>query len=132
MDFLSKRKQVIRISTGSKQLDELLGGGIETMSITEGKTSDFHLSNLQHPVFGEFRTGKTQLGIYALSRGLLTDLSAHTLCVTGQLPLAQGGGNGKVAVIDTEGTFRPERLPAIAERFGVDKDVVLVCRLLLT
>ena len=47
-----------KITTGSKELDALLGGGIETMSITE--------------VFGEFRTGKTQL--------------AHTLCVTAQLP----------------------------------------------
>lgn len=82
------------------------------------------------PVFGEFRTGKTQLGIYAVVTKSLTGHSAHTLCVTGQLPQAQGGGNGKVAVIDTEGTFRPERLPAIADRFGVDKDVVLVCLLL--
>lgn len=56
--------------------------------------------------FGEFRTGKTQLG--------------HTLCVTVQLPIEMGGGNGKAAYIDTEGTFRPERIRAIAERFGVD------------
>lgn len=53
-----KRKNVVRITTGSTVLDELLGGGIETMAITEA--------------FGEFRTGKTQL--------------AHTLCVTTQLP----------------------------------------------
>ena len=39
-------------------MDTLIGGGIETMSVTE--------------IFGEFRTGKTQL--------------AHTLCVTAQLP----------------------------------------------
>lgn len=42
-------------------------------------------------VFGEFRTGKTQL--------------CHTMCVTAQLPTAMGGGNGKVAYIDTEGTL---------------------------
>lgn len=62
-------------------------------------------------VFGEFRTGKTQL--------------AHTLCVTSQLPLEQGGGNGKVAFIDTEGTFRPERIEAIALRFNVDPASIL-------
>ena len=96
-DCLKNRSKVIRVTTGSSELDKLLGGGIETMSITE--------------VFGEFRTGKTQL--------------CHTLCVTAQLSLQQGGGQGKVCFIDTEGTFRPERIPAIAERFGVDGDEIL-------
>lgn len=96
-EFLQKRKEVIKITTGSKDLDALLGGGLETLSITE--------------VFGEFRTGKTQL--------------AHTLCVTSQLPLEAGGGNGKVAYIDTEGTFRPERIEPIAIRFGLDPAAVL-------
>lgn len=94
---LKNRSKVIRMTTGSTELDKLLGGGIESMSITE--------------VFGEFRTGKTQL--------------CHTLCVTAQLPLAQGGGQGKVCFIDTEGTFRPERIPVIAERFGVDGEQAL-------
>lgn len=67
-------------------------GGIETGSITE--------------MFGEFRTGKTQL--------------CHTLCVTCQLGMQQGGGEGKAMYIDTEGTFRPQRLVAIAERFGLN------------
>ncbi|RKO85343.1 DMC1 protein, partial [Blyttiomyces helicus] len=62
-----KRKNVVRISTGSKELDKLLGGGVQSMSITEA--------------FGEFRTGKTQL--------------SHTLCVMAQLPVSMGGGNGK-------------------------------------
>lgn len=57
-------------------------------------------------IFGEFRTGKTQL--------------CHTLCVTSQLPLDQGGGEGKALYIDTEGTFRPQRLVSIAERFGLE------------
>lgn len=35
------------------------------------------------------------------------------------------GGNGKVAYIDTEGTFRPERIVPIAERFGMDANAVL-------
>ncbi len=36
-----------------------------------------------------------------------------------------GGGNGKVIFIDTEGTFRPERIQSIAERYGVDPVAVL-------
>ena len=53
-------------------------------------------------VIGEFRTGKTQI--------------CHTLCVTCQLPLSQGGAEGKAIYIDTEGTFRPKRLVSIAEK----------------
>ncbi|CAI0465698.1 unnamed protein product [Linum tenue] len=96
-DALLKRKAVIRITTGSQALDELLGGGVETSCITEA--------------FGEFRSGKTQL--------------AHTLCVSTQLPTNMNGGNGKVAYIDTEGTFRPDRIVPIAERFGMDPGAVL-------
>lgn len=59
-------------------------------------------------VFGEFRCGKTQL--------------AHTMSVIVQLPKDMGGANGRAAYIDTEGTFRPERIAAIAERFGLDPD----------
>ncbi|KAL0212695.1 hypothetical protein RCL1_006321 [Eukaryota sp. TZLM3-RCL] len=92
-----KRANVIKITTGCADFDTLLGGGVETMSITE--------------VFGEYRTGKTQI--------------AHTLCVTCQLPKSQGGGNGRVAYIDTEGTFRPERIGPIAERFGIDPESAL-------
>ncbi|XP_024948029.2 meiotic recombination protein DMC1 homolog isoform X2 [Citrus sinensis] len=96
-DALLRRKAVIKITTGSQALDELLGGGIETGAITEA--------------FGEFRSGKTQL--------------AHTLCVCTQLPTNMRGGNGKVAYIDTEGTFRPDRIVPIAERFGMDPGAVL-------
>ncbi|KAF7670868.1 meiotic recombination protein dmc1 [Alternaria burnsii] len=88
------RKRVIKISTGSKALDAVLGGGFQTMSISE--------------VFGEFRCGKTQL--------------SHTMSVIAQLPRDMGGAEGKVAYIDTEGTFRPERIAQIAERFGVDPE----------
>lgn len=89
---LEKRKHVLKITTGSSKLDELLQGGIESMSITE--------------VFGEFRTGKTQL--------------CHTLAVTAQLDQSKGGGGGKVVYIDTVGTFRPNKIAKIAERFGLD------------
>ena len=91
--YFQKRKHLIFLSTGSSNLDKLLGNGVETGSITE--------------IFGEFRTGKTQL--------------CHTLCVTCQLPIEQGGGAGMAMYIDTEGTFRPERLIPIAQRFGLDE-----------
>ncbi|CAI6339649.1 unnamed protein product [Periconia digitata] len=89
-----QRKRVTKVSTGSKQFDAILGGGFQTMSISE--------------VFGEFRCGKTQL--------------SHTMSVVAQLPRDMGGAEGKVAYIDTEGTFRPERIAQIAERFGVDPE----------
>jgi len=92
-----KRSQMIQITTGSKELDKLLNGGIETGSITE--------------LFGEFRTGKSQL--------------CHTLAVTCQLPIDNGGAEGKCLFIDTEGTFRPERLLAVAERYGLQGNDVL-------
>ena len=95
--FLEKRKRLVRISSGSKELDTLLGGGFESNSITE--------------LFGEFRTGKTQI--------------CHTLCVTCQLPRENGGGAGKAIYIDTEGTFIPEKLAPIAERFGLEPEEVI-------
>jgi len=49
----------------------------------------------------------------------------HQLCVTCQLPFDQGGGEGKALFIDTEGTFRPERLLAVAERYGLSGEDVL-------
>ena len=57
-------------------------------------------------IYGEYRTGKSQL--------------CHTLCVACQLPKNKGGAEGKAMYIDTEGTFRPERIVSIAERFGLD------------
>eukprot|EP00960_Hanusia_phi_P042899 755763-Hanusia_phi.AAC.1 len=96
-EYHKQRQEIIQIHTGSKELDKLLGGGFETGSITE--------------MFGEFRTGKTQL--------------CHQLCVTCQLPLESGGAEGKALYIDTEGTFRPDRLMAIAERYGLNGNDVL-------
>lgn len=96
-DALEDRRQMLRLTTGSVELDKLLEGGIETGSLTE--------------LFGEFRTGKTQL--------------CHTLCVTCQMPVTEGGAEGKAVYVDTEGTFRPERLQAIAERYGMDPAAAL-------
>ncbi|XP_068111036.1 meiotic recombination protein DMC1/LIM15 homolog [Hyperolius riggenbachi] len=78
-EYSLKRKRVFHISTGSQELDKLLGGGIESMAITE--------------TFGEFRTGKTQL--------------SHTLCVTAQLSGHNGYSGGKVIFLDTENTLYP-------------------------
>jgi len=97
-EFAKKREEVLNISTGSVNLNNLLGGkGIETRAITE--------------VYGAFGSGKTQLGL--------------TLAVNVQMPLEQGGANGKAVFIDTEGTFRPERIRAIAEKIGANPEKVL-------
>jgi DNA repair protein RadA len=81
-----KRKQEERISTGSKNLDDLFVGGIETGSVTE--------------IYGEYGTGKTQL--------------CHTLSVLVQQSRSQGGLNGKAIYVDSENTFRPERIVSIS------------------
>ena len=95
--LFDERKSINRLTTGSEKLDGMLGGGIETRSIAE--------------FYGEFRTGKTQI--------------AHQLCVTVQLPPDKGGLNGAALYIDSEGTFRPERLLQIAQRYGMDEKKVL-------
>ncbi len=88
--LLSKRRD--RITTGSKNFDDLLGGGVETKAVTE--------------VYGEFGTGKTQL--------------CHTLCVMVQQELDAGGLASRAVYIDTENTFRPERIESIARARGLD------------
>ncbi len=95
--LLEKRKEIGRLSTGSKKLDALLGGGLETQSITEA--------------FGEFGSGKTQIGFQ--------------LCVMAQSPVDKGGFGGAVAFVDTENTFRPERVRQIAEANGMNAEDVL-------
>jgi DNA repair protein RadA len=98
MEFAKKRSSVFHITTGSKNLDELLGGrGLESRAITEA--------------FGAFGSGKTQLSL--------------ALAVNCQLPVSQGGAGGKCVFIDTEGTFRPERIKQMAEGIGADSDKVL-------
>jgi len=94
---LEKREKMLRITTGSKAIDTLLGGGIESQSITE--------------IYGRYGSGKTQW--------------CFQLCVTTQLPLEKGGVNGKIIYIDSENSFRPERVVSIAKRYKLDPDVVL-------
>ena len=98
LEFAEKRLEVLNITTGSKEFDSLLGGkGLETKAITEA--------------FGAYGSGKTQLGL--------------SLAVNAQLPLEQGGAEGKAVYIDTEGTFRPERIRQIAETKGLNPESVL-------
>jgi len=92
-----RRKELGRITTGSKDLDELIGGGVETNAITEA--------------YGKFASGKSQL--------------AFQLSVNVQLPKEKGGLEGGVLFIDTEGTFRPERIEEIAKDKGLDPKKVL-------
>ncbi|MFW5846903.1 MAG: DNA repair and recombination protein RadA [Nanoarchaeota archaeon] len=97
-EYAKKRDDVVNISTGSKNFDELLGGkGVESRAITEA--------------FGAYGSSKTQLGL--------------TLAVNVQLPLEKGGANGKCVFIDTEGTFRPARIKQIATTLGANPEKVL-------
>ena len=89
-----KRKNAERISTGSENLDELFGGGIETNAITE--------------IYGEYGTGKTQI--------------CHVLSTITSRSKSVGGLNAKVLYIDTENTFRPERIVSIAETRAMDPE----------
>jgi len=92
-----KRKLLNRLTTGSQNFDELLGGGIEPGALTE--------------LFGEYRTGKTQL--------------AHQLCVNVQLQYERGGLEGNPLYVDTEGTFRPERIIQMSAALDLDYNEIL-------
>ncbi len=90
--MLERRKEIGRIRTGSAEFDALIGGGVETMSITE--------------CYGKFSSGKSQMGFQ--------------LCLNVQKPIEQGGLAGNALFIDTESTFRPERIKQLADAAGMD------------
>jgi len=94
---LEKRRSMLRCSTGSSALDDLLLGGIETQAVTE--------------FYGEFGSGKSQI--------------CHTLCATARQPVESGGLDANTIYIDTEGTFRPERVQEIARSRGYDSTQIL-------
>lgn len=94
--ILEKRKDVLKIKVGADSFDEIMGGGFETGAITE--------------LFGEFGSGKTQVG--------------HQLAVNVQIP-NENGESFKVIYIDTENTFRPERIIQMAEQKGLDPNETL-------
>ena len=96
-ELLKMRQNVFRLTTGSKTLDNLLGGGLETQTITE--------------FYGEYGSGKSQI--------------CHQLCVNVQLPHERGGLDGGALYIDTENTFRTERIVQMAEHLGLDPNEVV-------
>lgn len=96
-EIYKRRQDIGKITTATQCLDQLLDGGVETQALTE--------------VYGEFGSGKTQF--------------CHTICVTVQKPKEEGGLNGGVLYIDTENTFRPERIVSIAKAKGMDPEKVL-------
>lgn len=93
-ELLRMRANILRLTTGSKTLDSLIGGGIETWAITE--------------FYGEYGTGKSQL--------------CHQLSVNVQLPPERGGLSGAALYVDTENTFRPERISQMARHLGLDPE----------
>lgn len=95
---LERRKNICKIATGSENLDELLGGGVETCAITES--------------YGRFGSSKTQVGFQ--------------LCVNVQKNKTNNGEEtARVLFIDTESTFRPERVAQMAEAAGLNPQDVL-------
>ncbi len=94
---LERKAKTIKIKTGSKNLDALLGGGIET-----GGTVEAH---------GSFGSGKSQL--------------AHQLAVNIQLPIEKGGAGGGCLFIDTENTFSPSRIEQMSKALKLDLKKVL-------
>ena len=95
--ILERRKGINRLSSGSKAFDDLMGGGLESQSIIE--------------FFGEFGSGKTQI--------------CFQLAVNATRPVEEGGLNGDVFIIDTENTFRPERIVQMAVALDLDPEEVL-------
>jgi len=91
---LERREQIGKLSWGVDEVDDLLGGGVETQSITE--------------VYGEFGAGKSQV--------------THQLAVNVQLPAEHGGLEGSAIFVDSEDTFRPERIEQMVK--GLDDEVL--------
>ncbi len=95
-ELMRMRQNLLRLSMTSKQLDELVGGGLESQTITE--------------FYGEYGVGKSIL--------------CHQLAVNVQLPIEQGGLNGGALYLDTENTFRPEWVVRMAGSLGLDPETV--------
>lgn len=95
--ILERRKGAHRLLVGAKAFDELMGGGLESQTIIE--------------LFGEFGSGKTQI--------------AHQAMVNVQMPLDQGGLAGHAIMIDTENTFRPERIAQMATALNLNPEEIL-------
>jgi DNA repair protein RadA len=93
-DVLERREQIGKLEFLIPEIDEMLGGGVETQSITE--------------VYGEFGAGKSQI--------------THQLAINVQLPKEEGGLHGRCIFVDSEDTFRPERIDEMVR--GLPDDVI--------
>ncbi len=93
-ELMRMKENVLRLGTGSKALDELIGGGLESQTITE--------------FYGEYGVGKSIL--------------CHQLAVNVQLPPGQGGLDGSALYLDTEQTFRPEWIVRMSNALGIDPE----------
>jgi DNA repair protein RadA len=96
-ELYKMRKDVLKLTSGSKALDQMINGGLETQTITE--------------FYGEYGSGKSQF--------------AHQLCVNVQLPPERGGLGGGALYVDTENTFRLERIIQMAKHLGLDPEQVV-------
>jgi DNA repair protein RadA len=96
-ELMKMRQNVARLTTGSRAIDEVLAGGLETQTITE--------------FYGEYGSGKSQL--------------CHQMCVNVQLPVERGGLNGGALYIDTENTFRTERIIQMTLHMGLNPEDVI-------
>jgi len=96
-ELLKMRASVLRLTTGSKAIDDILGGGLETQTITE--------------FYGEYGSGKSQM--------------CHQMCVNVQLPPEKGGLGGGALYIDTENTFRTERIVQMSQHIGLNPEEVV-------
>ncbi len=96
-ELFKMRQNILRLTTGSRELDELLGGGLESQTITE--------------LYGEYGSGKSQV--------------CHQLCVNVQLPPNRGGLGGGALYIDTENTFRTERIIQMADQLDLNPEEVV-------
>jgi DNA repair protein RadA len=96
-ELFKMRQPVLRLTSGNNALDRLLAGGLETQTITE--------------FYGECGSGKSQV--------------CHQLCVNVQLPAERGGLGGAALYLDTENTFRLERIIQMAKHLGLDPEQVV-------
>jgi len=93
-ELVKMRQMILKLTTGSRMVDNLLKGGIESQAITE--------------FYGEYGSGKSQI--------------CHQLCVNVQLPPERGGLNGSALYIDTENTFRTERIFEMSKNLGLEPE----------
>ena len=91
---LARREEIGKLEWLIPEIDDMLGGGVETQSITE--------------VYGEFGAGKSQV--------------THQLAVNVQLQGEQGGLHGRCIFIDSEDTFRPERIDEMVR--GLEDEII--------